>query len=175
MDHLNNLQKKIPPHLLPYVEKAKEYSLSAGQHIAASAKCLLMLAMSHKEINFNATEYITKYSNLITSEVTCGYNQRLFSSGVWVSTLFVLYCLYLLSYLVFGLFFVLLFPTLSWLGLWCIVMFVKEKVMGNNRNPSLNFVAASVSNVATSNEMSSSDPDTVPPLTMDLHEKLKDE
>ena len=128
MEYLNNIKQKIPPEFQPYIKKFTLCAKSFYHNSLASGKCIYKLFSFYEKKNISATTFI----EYVNEEVKNSENKDIFESGVWISTFYLIYCAYLiLWYVLFGLLFILLFPTVCWLFLWGIILFVKDKLLVN--------------------------------------------
>lgn len=126
MDYLNNIKKKIPPQFMPYIQLAVLCATSFYYNCLTSTKCIYNIISSYNTTTISATSF----NEFVTKEVKKSNNKYVFEPGVWLCSFYLLYCAYLLVwYVVFGLLFIMLFPTLCWLVLWGIVLFTKEKIL----------------------------------------------
>jgi hypothetical protein len=126
MDQLHNLKGKIPPAILPYFELVLLWATSFYYNCVASIRSIYSFASSYQTVSLNASTF----NQFINKEVNKSNNKNVFNIGVWLSTVYICYCTYLLLwYVLFGLIFVLLAPTICWILLWGVVTFVKEKFL----------------------------------------------
>lgn len=125
MDKLNNLKEKIPPNFLPYLQMVMLLATSFYQNCVVSIRTIYIFISSYKTINLNASTL----NEIINKEVNRSNNKNVFNVGVWLSVVYIIYCSYLiLWYVIFGLFCVLLVPTICWLLLWGVITFVKDNI-----------------------------------------------
>ncbi len=149
MDHINNLKGKIHPAFLPYVELVMLCAISFYYNCAASVRSIYNFASSYQTISLNASTF----NEFINKEVTKSSNKNVFSIGVWLSTVYIVYCGYLIIwYIMFGLIFVLLFPTICWVVMWGVVIFVKEKFLKDKFPVQVLKNTDKVSNLLSNNE-----------------------
>lgn len=128
MEYFNNIKQQIPPKFLPYMQLFLTCATSFYHNCKASGLCIYRLLSSYDSKSISASTFI----EYVNDEVKSSNDKNVFESGVWLCTFYLMYCTYLLLwYVAFGLLFILLFPTLCWLFLWGIVLFVKDKFLEN--------------------------------------------